>query len=149
MDIVKNIKNKFGSDSILVMGDWNDKMKMKFISTPNLRLKRKIAEYMKVYNLDEFRTSCLNYKTENKCENLYLPDKKGISRKIHSVLTFQMENNRIGCINRDLNAVNNMVKIVRSYLTDKTRPEKFKRTYKFQEEIKDANPTISNNSSVK
>ena len=64
---------------------------MNYISTPNLSLKRKIAEYMKVYNLDEFRTSRLNYKTENKCENIYLPDKKGKVRKIHSVLTYQME----------------------------------------------------------
>ena len=53
----------------------------------------------------------------------------------------------MGCINRDMNAVNNMVKIVKSYLIDKTRPEKFRRNYKFPEEIKDDNPII--NSSVK
>ena len=145
-DLIRNIKSTFGKDSILVIGDWSDKMKLNYISTPNLALKRKLAEYMKVYNLDEFRTSCLNYKTEEKCENIYLPDKKGIQRKIHSVLTFQMENKRMGCINRDMNAVNNMVKIVKTYLTDKTRPEKFKRDYKFPEEIKDDNPIISNNS---
>ena len=111
-------------------------MRLNYISTPNLALKRKLAEYIKVYNLDEFRSSCLNYKTEEKCENIYLPDKKGIQRKIHSVLTFQMENKRMGCINRDMNAVNNMVKIAKTYLTDKTRPEKFRRDYKFSEEIK-------------
>jgi hypothetical protein len=81
-----------------------------------------------------------------------------------------MENKRMGCINRDMNAVNNMVKIVKTYLTDKTRPlrfrrnvtldveeskisqhipEKFRRDYKFSEEIKDDNPIISNNNSVK
>lgn len=36
------------------------------MSTPNIGLKRKLAEYITVYNLDEFRTSCLNYKTEKK-----------------------------------------------------------------------------------
>jgi len=119
-DLIRNIKSTFGKDSILVIGDWSDKMKLNYISTPNLALKRKLAEYMKVYNLDEFRTSCLNYKTEKKCENIYLPDKKGVQRKIHSVLTFQMENKRMGCINRDMNAVNNMVKIVKTYLIYKT-----------------------------
>ena len=69
-----------------------------------------------------------------------------------------------------MNAVNNMIKIVKTYLTDKTRPlrfrrnvtldvekssisqhipEKFRRDYKFSEEIKDDNPIISNNNSVK
>ena len=51
--------------------------------TPMIGLKRKIAEKFKTYSLDEFRTSCLNYKTETKCENLELPDKTGKSRKIH------------------------------------------------------------------
>ena len=50
----------------------------------------------------------------------------------------------MGCINRDMNAVNNMYKIVQSYLIDKTRPEKFKRDYKFSDEIKNGNPIIHN-----
>ena len=41
-----------------------------------------------VYNIDEFRTSCLNYKTEEMCNNLYLPDKRNIERKMHATLTF-------------------------------------------------------------
>jgi len=36
-----------------------------------------------------FRTSCLSYKTKDICKNLYLPDKKGEDRKIHSILTYQ------------------------------------------------------------
>lgn len=56
----------------------------------------------------------------------------------------------MGCINRDKNAVNNMVKIVNSFLKDKTRPEKFRRDYKFPEKIKDDNPNINRkNISVK
>ena len=119
------------------MGDWSDKLKsspskIRYMSTPNLGLKRKINEYLDVYNIDEFRTSCLYNKTEEKCENLYQPDKKDVIRKIHSVLTFQMENNRRGCINRDRNAVLNMIKIVKKYLVDKTRPDKYRRDYKIE-----------------
>jgi hypothetical protein len=50
------------------------------------------------------RTSCLSYNTEEVCENLYLKfkkDPKQKERKIHSILTYKMENNRNGCINRD------------------------------------------------
>jgi hypothetical protein len=75
-----------------------------FISTPNLTLKRKLREYFRVYNIDEFRTSCLSNKTDEVCENLLLKfkkDSKQKERKIHSILTYQMENNRKGCFNRD------------------------------------------------
>ena len=153
-DLARNIKNKFGKDVILIHGDWSDRLKttpsrIKYISTPNLGLKRKLNEYLTIYNLDEFRTSCLNYKTEERCENMYLPDKKGVERKIHSILRYQTESKRMGCINRDENAVNNMIKIVNTYLVNKTRPEKFRRDYKFPEKIKNGNPIISINNSVK
>ena len=56
----------------------------------------------------------------------------------------------MGCINRDANAVNNMIKIVLLYIENKTRPEKFRRDYKFSEKIKDDNPIIIGiNNSVK
>ena len=145
-DLVRDIKDKYGNTT-LIMGDWSDKLsinKLKYISTPNLGMKRKLGEYFKIYNLDEFRTSCVNYKTEDKCKNLYLPDKKGTERKIHSILTYQTENNRMGCINRDENAVNNMIKLVKCYLENKSRPEKFRRDYKFPDEIKDSNPNLVN-----
>jgi hypothetical protein len=87
-------------------------------------------EHFTVYNLDEFRTSLLNCKIEKKNENLYLPDKKNVIRKIYSVvLTFQTESIRIGCINHDENSVNNMIKIVNYYLEYKDRPEKFKGSF--------------------
>lgn len=145
-DLIRDIKNKYGNDVKLIMGDWSERagrtpLNMKYISTPGIGLKRKLAEHFTIYNLDEYRTSCLNYKTEEKCENIVLPDKTGFSRKIHSVLTYQMENKRMGCINRDENAVNNMVKIVKQFLKDKTRPEKYRRDYKFPE-IKDTNPKL-------
>ena len=81
---------------------------------------------------------------------MYLPDKKGTERKIHSILRYQTESKRMGCINRDENAVNNMIKIVNTYFMNKTRPEKFRRDYKFTETIKDDNSIIIgiNNSEI-
>ena len=95
-----------------------------------------LGENFTIYSIDEFRTSLLNHKTENKNENLYLPDKKKVIREQHSILTYQMENNRIGCINRDKNSVLNMKKITNYYLKNKDRPEKYKRSYKFDDEKK-------------
>ena len=47
--------------------------------------------------------------------------------KIHSILTYQTESKRLGCINRDENSVNNMIKLVNYYFKYKDRPEIFKR----------------------
>mgnify|MGYP005824519597 CR=1 FL=1 len=79
-----------------------------FISTPNLGLKRKLTERFNVYHLDEFRNSILHWKTEQKGDHLYFTDLTGQSRKMHSILTYQMENQRRGCINRDRNSCRNM-----------------------------------------
>ena len=130
-NLVNDIKEKFGKDVTLIIGDWSDKKgtstPIKFMSVPNLGLKRKLAEHFTVYNIDEFRTSKLNYKTKEVSGNLSLPYKrgkrKGETRKIHSILTYKTESGRLGCINRDENAVNNMIEITESYLKDKSRPE--------------------------
>ena len=37
-----------------------------------------------------------------------------------------------------------MIKLVKCYLENKTRPEKFRRDYKFPDEIKDSNPNLVN-----
>ena len=132
ISLIREIKKEFGKKSILLYGDWSMKGNCNKgnLSTPNMRLKRLIGTHIKTYNLDEYNTSKLNYKTEEQCENLYQHDKKGIIRKLHSVLTYQMENKQIGCINRDKNAVYNMEKIVNYYLIYKKRPERYCRTIK-------------------
>ncbi len=132
--LVNDIKEKYDKDTVLIFGDWDAKSSngIKRISVPNKGLKRKLSEHFTIYMIDEFRTSCLHYKTENRCENMYVNDKKGVSRKLHSVLTFKAENNRLGCINRDENATNNMIKIVKSYLKDKTRPLRYTRGYEIK-----------------
>jgi hypothetical protein len=132
--LVNDIKEKYDENTVLIIGDWDAKSsnEIKRISIPNKGLKRKLSEHFIVYMIDEFRTSCLHYKTENRCENMYVNDKKGALRKLHSVLTFKAKNNRLGCINRDENATNNMIKIVKSYLKDKTRPLRYTRGYEIK-----------------
>jgi hypothetical protein len=132
-NMVNKIENKYGKDIKIIIGDWSIGKQMRnFISTPNLSIKRKLNTRFEVYNIDEFRTSCLNYKTEELCNNLYLPDKKNIERKMHSILTFKMENKRKGCINRDKNGCKNIQKVFNHYIETGERPEKYKRDYKFQ-----------------
>jgi len=129
--LIEAIKDKFGENVTIVYGDWSIGQQMRnFISTPNLRLKRKVAEHFQVYNIDEYRTSCINCKTLERNENMYLPDKKGVYRKMHSILTYQMSNKRRGCINRDNNAVNNMITITEQFIKDRTRPKVFVRGVK-------------------
>jgi hypothetical protein len=133
--MLNKISNKFGSDSTIIIGDWSVSKQMRnFISTPNLSLKRKLKERFKVYNIDEYRTSCLSYKTEEYCKNLYLPDLKNKTRKIHSILTYQMENKRKGCINRDKNGCKNIQKLFQSYTLTGDIPLKYRRSYRFPNE---------------
>ena len=135
-NMVNKIIKKFSKNHIIIIGDWSIGKQMRnFISTPNLSLKRKLKETFKVYNIDEFRTSCLSYKTEELCENLYLKfkkDPKNKERKIHSILTYKMVNNRKGCMNRDKNGCKNIEKVFKSYMEKGERPEKYRREYKLQ-----------------
>ena len=89
--MLNKIEKTYTKDSIIIIGDWSIGKQMKnCISTPNLSLKRKLQERFKVYNIDKYRTSCLNYKTEELSKNLYLVDKRNKKRKIHSILTYKM-----------------------------------------------------------
>ena len=130
--MLNKISDKFGTNSIIIIGDWSVSKQMRnFISTPNISLKRKLKERFKIYNIDEYRTSILHHRTEEKCENLYLLDAKNRSRKKHSILTYKMENNRKGCINRDRNGCKNIQKIFKSYMETGEVPLKYRRSYKF------------------
>jgi len=134
LNTIEKIYSKDGIKPIIIIGDWSIGKQMRsIISTPNIALKRKLKERFKVYNIDEFRTSCLHYKTEKKCKNLYLKDLKGVSRKKHSILTFKMENKRTGCINRDRNGCKNMKKIFNHYIKTGERLERYRRGYKLED----------------
>ena len=167
-NMINLIKNKFGNDLIVIHGDWGIKKQMRnFISTPNLGIKRKLKEHFKVFNIDEFRTSCLYHKTGEKGNNLYYEDKKKREilknkinlknedeknyinnflnkkenpiRKLHSVLTFKMENNRKGCINRDYNGCLNIRKLFNCYINNENRPLQYCRGYNLE---KNTNPSL-------
>lgn len=132
-NMLNKIEKTYTKDSIIIIGDWSIGKQMKnFISTPNISLKRKLQERFKVYNIDEYRTSCLNYKTEELSKNLYLPDKRNKERKMHSILTYKMENKRNGCINRDKNGCKNIQKLFNYYMEYNERPERYKRGYNLQ-----------------
>ena len=140
-NMLNMIEKKYSKDHTIIIGDWSIGKQMRhFISTPNLSLKRKLKERFKVYNIDEFRTSCISYKTKDLCKNLYLPDKKGEDRKIHSILTYQMENNRKGCINRDTNGCRNIQHVFNYYKKTGKRPMKYSREYKFERIDQPPNP---------
>ena len=57
-----------------------------------------------------------------------------------------MKNNRKGCINRDNNAVNNMINITKQFIEHKTRPLHFTRGVKL-DSIKP--PTKDNNLEIR
>ena len=128
------VKNKHNPNTVVVMGDCCQSNGVKYMSTPNKRLTNKLCEGFKVYLIDEFRTSKLNWITENEQDNLWLKDKKGKYRKMHSILTYTTESNRLGCINRDLNAVRNMKKLTDGYLLIGKRLENFRRENKKKDE---------------
>ena len=133
-NLLNKIEKEYSKEHIIIIGDWSiGKQMNNFISTPNITLKRKLKERFKVYNIDEFRTSCLNYKTENRCENLILPSNKtGKNYKMHSILTYKIENNRLGCINRDKNGCYNIKKLFYSYINLGVIPEVYRRGYKIE-----------------
>jgi len=130
--IINEIKNTYGKKSTIIIGDWNESDRVKYISTPTIALKNKLKEHFKVYLIDEYNTSKINYKTEkeNKKITLKIETKKGYKMKeFHSILTYKMsksnEKEHLCCINRDKNSVNNMQKIVKHIMETGKRPEKY------------------------
>lgn len=129
--MVNEIKKIYGNNPILIIGDWSDKGKVNYISTPNTALKNKLSEHFEVYLIDEYNTSKINYKTEEENKNLELgitnnKTNEKMVKTMHSIFTYKMSKNSksIGCLNRDKNSVNNMKKITISILENIKRPDK-------------------------
>ena len=103
-----------------------------FVSTPRIGLKRKLKNHFKVYNLDEYKTSKMCYKTKKETKNLKVKikdkEEKIMIKKLHPVLTYRMENNRIGCLNRDKNSCLNMLNIIETWKLKKEYPTYLKRS---------------------
>jgi hypothetical protein len=132
--LINNIKKKYETKDkkvVIAIGNWCVTKQMRnFISTPCIGLKRLLKKHFKLITIDEFRTSILDYEFEEKLKNKKVINSEGETIKLHSVLMRQQKNKVIGCINRDLNGVRNMKKIVKQYMKNKTRPYKFRRDVK-------------------
>ena len=126
------IENEYNcKNPIIIFGNGGVNPNMKHsISTPNISIKRKLKERFSVYHIDEFRTSIVHHKMHTRCSNLKLPDKDGKLQSMHPILTFQMENKRLGCINRDKNACKNMKYIFDHHMVHNERPYVYTRAYK-------------------
>jgi len=121
-NLINKIEKKYGKDITLIYGDWSIGKQMRnYISTPNIGLKNKLATKFKIYSIDEYLTSKINYKSLEEVNNLYLVDRTGVPRKKHSILTYKTESGRMGCINRDKSAVNGMKLIGDYFMENKKR----------------------------
>lgn len=137
-NIVNEIKEFYGYDSsgkkidkeiVLIMGDWSDNGKLKYMSTPGVRSKRLLAKKFWVLNLDEYRTSCLSRRTGERMEKVYLKHKDGKTRKAHAILTYKRKNRKV-YVNRDRDAVKSMRMIVHEQLRTGKRPVNYCRGVK-------------------
>ena len=60
-NLLNKIENTYSKDQIIIMGDWSiGKQMPKFISTPNIRIKRKLNERFKVYSIAKTHNSTKN-----------------------------------------------------------------------------------------
>lgn len=140
--LLNKIEKVYTKDSIIIIGDWGiSKQLRNFVSTPMISAKRILKKRFEVYTIDEHNTSIIHHKTEEPCKHLYLKTDKNNYRKIHAILTYKMENNRIGCINRDKNSVNNMKKITLSIINGNGRPQVYCRTNPLKKSV--TNETVT------
>ena len=140
-NMINRIKKAYQTDEreiILIYGDCNVGYQMRHvISTPMIGMKRRLAKEFKVVHIDEYRTSCLDWKTGLRNANVRVAKAEGGTKKLHSVLVSTIPNRGStgwsqSFINRDRNAVLNMRKITHQFLIDGTRPVEYRRTKSFQ-----------------
>ncbi|WP_394758380.1 hypothetical protein, partial [Flavobacterium sp.] len=147
--LVNNIKSIFGKDKrevVLIYGDWSRLSQMRgVISTPCIGIKRRLNENFNIFNIDEFRTSCLDNITLKRNENAKIRDKKtGKQKELHSVLVSNILQNIVGkplqrFQNRNRNSSLNMRNIIENYKKEGNRKLEFSRNYKMEDENKKPN----------
>jgi len=139
------------SNITLILGNWSmNKKGIKSISTPNKKFEKLLEKNFITLKINEFRTSIIHNKTEKKCENyvnkynenktniksLYSLEKlkdKNIKRynkvksnkKIHKILVCKTNEKLNEFVNRDINSVKNMIKIVSNYIKINYKPKTF------------------------
>ena len=135
--LLNHIQNEFGEDITIIMGDWSGQGQIKFISTPNVSIKRKLSERFEVYLIDEYMTSKVHHRSNCLGENVKVFNKDKTERKkLHAVLSFKIDNNGSAnnnsnqlssCINRDKNSVLNMERIIKELIEKRKKPSIFNR----------------------
>ena len=76
-------------------------------------------------------------------EQINIIEKNKKLRRLHSVLTYKMENNRLGCINRDYNGCLNIRKIFNEYMRTGERPWTYSRQNVLTPENEESNRTLA------
>ena len=137
--LIRNMRRIYGENTVLIYGDCNVGKQMKhIISTPMIGLKRTLAKYFPVYNFDEFRTSCLDWRTEKYNSNAKVKLVNGNTKSLHSVLVSKIPKyNSSGdeyfvpsFQNRDRNSVMNIRKLSQLCFDGEPRPLKYQRGIK-------------------
>jgi hypothetical protein len=130
--MLNEIEKKFGpKDQLLLgLGDWsNHQSKQMRGCLPSLTkgIYRLLIQRFRILEVNEFRTSKLYCKDRSQV----LVNLKVNKRPIHSLLTLQGKPNGV-IVNRDVNACQNMLYLLESYLKFQTRPAEFVRQGEFK-----------------
>lgn len=149
--LVNDIKKKFGEKIVLILGNWSmNKKGIKSTSVPNKKYENILKRNFITLKINEFRTSIIHNKTEMRCENLikkydikkekikniYLLERLKIKnkdkyekvikdKKIHKILVCKTNEKLNEYVNRDVNSVKNMKKIVSFYISTNYKPKTF------------------------
>jgi len=125
--MLNEIEKQYGKDLLIGLGDWslNTSHQMKgCMPTPNKGITKILKKRFDVVGVDEFRTSKLYYKdTTQELTNLKVKRGKQ-SRSIHTLLTLTRNPNGV-IMNRDCNASQNILNILREYIFNRKRPIEF------------------------
>jgi transposase len=126
--MINNFKKIFGKpeDTIITIGDWEQKQHMKYKEATKGKGMRKLFRQngYKVYLVDEFRTSCKCSNCDGgNCEKFMVrknpkPYKNNL-KLVHGLLSCK---NCCNVWNRDCNGASNIYKIAKSAIENKSRP---------------------------
>ena len=136
--ILQKIEKVYGKDYVFIIGDWSQKDGIKGMPTIGIGFKRLLEKKFKVYLIDEYKTSKTYYNNKLKEAHELIHAKNELSgNEIYSVLTCKMKNGMEVYVNRDRNAVKNMLKLTENYIKQsKEGIKKIARIKAFQREEK-------------
>lgn len=126
-----------GKRNLIGFSDWSNNDRGGFIKKapvgPVKQLERELKKYCKVIPIDEYKTSKLHKSCHQELKKIYREKRcKDDTRrrvKIHSVLLCPNKICQGIVVNCDNNASCNILQLLKSFLTDGTRPELFRRNH--------------------